>query len=335
MFPPAPGSRDERTPMSTISGHPPSKPQPPRGSDPFRYGWRYVRVIRPDGTEALDQVPLTLENVLHPEVRDIIVESDPHDSDRGYLKSVFKTRVEDVSTAVVLSDCQVDFHIASVKPLCPDIALFLGVRRRIAWSSFDVAAEGARPGLVVEVTSPETRTNDVGIKADFYRRARVPWYAIADVTFEEGHERRIELILYRRVGRTYRREPADERGRVWLEPVNLWLGQTRDAHGGFMRLACYDPETGAEIGDYTAVSRALDEETRARRRAERRARSEAKARTRAEERANSEAMAREAEARAREEAEARARAESRAREEAEATIRALRAELERARRPGS
>ena len=149
--------------------------------------------MRPDGTEELERAPLTLEDVLHPEVGDIILQSDPHDSDRAYLKAVSKARLEADPAAVVLSDCQVDFHIRGVKPLCPDLAVFFGVRRRIAWSSFDVAAEGARPALVAEVTSPETRSNDVGIKVDYYRRARVPWYVIADVTMEEGDQRRIEL----------------------------------------------------------------------------------------------------------------------------------------------
>ncbi len=262
--------------MSTASDR--STLKSPPGSDRFRYGWRYVRVARPDGSEEFEQVPLTLEDVLHPEVGDFIVQSDPHDCDRAYLKDVSKAQLQGDRTAVVLSDCRVDFNIPGVEPLGPDLAVFLGVRRRLLWSTFDVAEEGARPALVAEVTSPETRSNDVGIKVDLYRRARVPSYVIADVTLEEGDQRRIELILYRLVGRRYRREPADERGWVRLEPLNLWLGQTRDAQGGFMRLACYDPATGEEIGDYTAISRALEEEARARRRAERRARSEAKAR---------------------------------------------------------
>jgi hypothetical protein len=315
--------------MSTVSDRTTAKPPGPVDvPDPFRYGWRYVRITRPDGTEDLDRVPLTLEDVLHPEAGDIIVQSDPHDWDRAYLKEVFDTRLMDDQAAVVLSDCQVDFNIPGVKPLCPDDAVFLGVRRRVAWSSFNVAEERARPVLVAEVTSPETRSNDLGIKMDYYHRAKVPWYVIADVTHEAGDERRIELMLFRRTRRGWQREPADERGRVRLEPVGLWLGVTRDARGGFQRLACYDPETGQEIGDYRAISRALEEErraraveARAREQAERRARSEAKARARAE-------RARDAEARARAEAE-------RAREEAEATIRGLRAELERARRAES
>ena len=334
--------------MSTVSERPTREPPPQ--ADPFRYGWRYVRITRADGTQELDQLPLTLEDVLHPEVGDIIVQSDPHDSDRAYLKAVSKARREDEPAVVVLSDCQVDFNIPGVKPLCPDVALFSGVRRRVAWSSFNVAREGARPELVIEVTSPDTRSNDVGIKVDYYFRGRVAWYLIADVTIEDEGERRIELILYRRTGRAYRRVPADDQGRVWLESVGLWLGQTREEQGGFMRLAFYDPATGEEVGDYTAISRTLAEsqerlaeEARSRERAERRARSEAKAGegrrpSRPARRPSRPAKPRpsreEAEGRALAEARARVQAE-RAREEAEAKIRALQAELERSRRPGS
>ncbi len=58
--------------MSTVStSRPPTRP--PDDADPFRYGWRYVSVRGPDGTETLDQVPLTLEDVLFPETGDFIV----------------------------------------------------------------------------------------------------------------------------------------------------------------------------------------------------------------------------------------------------------------------
>jgi hypothetical protein len=55
--------------MSTVPHRPPVRPpDPPGGPDPFHYGGRDVHIIRPDGTEELDRVPLTLEDVLHPEV---------------------------------------------------------------------------------------------------------------------------------------------------------------------------------------------------------------------------------------------------------------------------
>jgi Uma2 family endonuclease len=236
--------------MSTVSKTPApeSRPGPPE-QDEYRYGWRYLRITHPDGTEAREQVPLTLEDVLHPEVGDFIVQTDAHGNDRDYLKAVFKARLRAIRTAAVLSDCRVDWNLPGIRPLGPDVAVFFGVRRHIDWATFDVAAERARPILVVEVTSPETRSNDLGIKVDYYHRARVPLYVIADVVEETEEERRIELIGYRRTPARYHPIRPDERGFLWLEPVRLWLGLTHDRLGGYLRLACFDPDTGEELGD--------------------------------------------------------------------------------------
>jgi len=313
--------------MSTLSKQPGSNfPPGPSEPDPYRYGWRYVRIARPDGTEEFDQVPLTLEDVLHPEEGDFIVQSDPHDSDLAYLKAVFKARLKDDPTAVVLSDCRVDWNVPGVRPLGPDVAVFFDVGRHIMWSTFDLGEEGARPALVIEVTSPDTRSNDVGPKVDYYYRANVPWYVIADVTVEDGNERRIEFIAYRHAPGGYQRFKLNESGWVWLEPVGLWLGVTRDRLGGFNRLACFDPGTRQEVGDYTAISEALAE-SQALAVAEARAREAAEhGRAVAEERAHAETQARAA-------AEERAHAETQARAAAEERIRALEAELKRSRTP--
>jgi hypothetical protein len=46
--------------------------------DPFRYGWRYVKRVLPDGTVDLEQMPLTLEDVLHPQEEDHISYTNLH-----------------------------------------------------------------------------------------------------------------------------------------------------------------------------------------------------------------------------------------------------------------
>ena len=66
--------------MSTVSTsgvHVPSGPEPDR----FRYGWRHVKRVGPDGQETLDQIPLSLEDVLFPETGDFVVQTDAHNSD--------------------------------------------------------------------------------------------------------------------------------------------------------------------------------------------------------------------------------------------------------------
>ena len=59
--------------------------------------------------------------------------------------------------------------------------------------------------------------------------------------------------------------------------MGLWLGVTKDPRGGFDRLACFDPETGEEIGDYMALAEQLAE-LRARAEADSKARADAEAR---------------------------------------------------------
>jgi hypothetical protein len=63
------------------------------------------------------------------------------------------------------------------------------------------------------------------------------------------HERQLKLIGYQYTKRSYRPIQPDTQGRIFLEPVGLSIGITRDPRGDFDRLACYDPQTGQELGD--------------------------------------------------------------------------------------
>jgi Uma2 family endonuclease len=323
----------------------------PPEPDPYYYGWRYVRVVAPDGTERFDQVPLTARDVLFPQVDDFIVQTRRHNIDVRYLANVFEAQLAGDESAVVISDTRVDWNLEGIEPLGPDIAVFRGVRRDDDWETFDVAAERAKPLLVTEVTSPRTRKNDLKLKVDFYHQAKVPLYLIADATKKNGR-RRLRLIGYRYQRGGYQVLAADAQGRIVLERFGLSVGVTRDERSGNDRLACYDLKTGQELGDYAGVSEALVEaeaaartakqqtraeaqaraeaEARARAEAEARAAAEARAHAEAEARARAEAEARAAEARARAEAEARA-AESQARARAEARIRELEAKLKKPR----
>jgi colicin import membrane protein len=139
-----------------------------------------------------------------------------------------------------------------------------------------VKTEKVRPALIIEVTSPRTRVNDTETKLREYAWAGVPYYVIADAA-EQKH-RRLTLRSYRLEGEVYRELGLDEGARAWLEPIGLWLGVNTDPETRDDRLALFDPETGEEIGDYTAISRA-------RAQAEARAESEAQARVDAEARA--------------------------------------------------
>jgi len=286
-------------------------PAPLPEDDPFRYGWRYVRRPTPDDPDHLEQVPLTIEDVLHPEVGDFIVHSDRHETDRMYLTAVLRARLEPHGQAIVLSDVRVAWDVPDLRPHGPDVMVIPGLRERRDWSTFDVAEEGVRPALIIEITSPETRENDVVRKVAHYARAGVAQYVIVDNLGRRG-ERQLRLLDYRLVGDTYRLQPPDARGWVYLEVAGLWLGVEGD------HVVCYTDD-GTAFGDYATVVQQAADEAAARAEAEARARAaEAQAQREAAARAEAEALARVAAEQARREAAARAEAEEQARREAEA-----------------
>lgn len=146
--------------------------------------------------------------------------------------------------------------------------------------------------LDIEITSPETRRNDLFDKVEHYAHVGVAQYVIVD-DLGRGGERRLRLLGYRLALDVYQPQALDDHGRLWLDVAGLWLG-VQDDH-----VVCYDAH-GVAVGDYTAVVRAAEE---------------------AQQRADIETRAHAAEERA--DAEARARAEER--------LRALEAELRRLR----
>jgi Uma2 family endonuclease len=343
-----PGHRmHQGEPAMTHTTIPTAPPEAAPAEDPFRYGWRYVLRPTPDDPHHFEQVPLTLEDVLHPEEGDQVLCNYDHQRRVRYLADVFLARVADRSDAVVLNDVRIAWDAPGLKAHGPDIMVIFGVRRIRNWSTFDVAQEGARPTLIVEVTSPETRALDLEIKVTHYARAGGPLYVIVDA-YEQRGEARLRVLGYELADGEYRPLVPNAEGRLWLAPLKVWIGvQENEAY-------CFDAQ-GWRMRDYATLTTivigaeeraaegwaAAKAEARARLEAEARARDEAERAQREVERAQQEAVARAAEARARQEAEERAQqeavaraAEARARALAEERLRALEEELRRLRGEG-
>src|SRR5918911_1104026 len=191
--------------------------------DPYRYGWRYARHEQADGTYVMEQVPLTLEDVLHPQEGDQVTHSDAHQRRRRYLVNVLEARLAHDPAAVVLDDVRIAWDNPDLKPHGPDIAVILGVRARKNWSTFDVAAEGVRPALIIEITSPETASIDRSNKLEEYDLAGVPLYVIVDSVMLRK-EPALRLLGYTQTPNGYQVLPPNERGRIWLAPARTWLG---------------------------------------------------------------------------------------------------------------
>ena len=223
--------------------------------DPFRFGWRYVQQIGPDGSKKSVQVPLTLDDVLHPQEGDHIPDNSQQSRDCVYLYDVSKLRLAGNAHAVVFNDVLINWGVPGLRNHSPDISVFDGVSDPTRnWKTFRVAEEGARCLLVIEIASPDThdrqaRDNDVVTKVREYYRAGVPLYVIVDQKHVDGPR---QVIGYRGGTRKYLRMRPDRQGRLLLEPVRLLLGFQDE------RVVCWDADTGKEIGDFTAATQARD-----------------------------------------------------------------------------
>jgi Uma2 family endonuclease len=231
-------------------------PATPSWDDLYPYGWRDVCQHLPNGESIWTRIPLTLEDVLHPEEDDILMPTDEHERIRNYLFMILSHLLADDLTAVLLSDTNVAWDVPGIKPHRPDIAVIFNVRARKTWSTFDVKQEGVRPALLIEITSPKTRTVDLDNKFKEYAQVGVPYYVIIDIQQSKGRVIR-ELKGYHLTPQGYAPMLLNQRGWLWLEPVGVWL--VIDG----VNVVLYD-KAGNYIENYDEVARARKQaETRA------------------------------------------------------------------------
>lgn len=220
-------------------------------TDPWRYGWRYVPRMQPDGTRVFDEIPLPLEGLLYPEEGDFVVQEPWHTQDLTYCYSVLSAWYTDHPDVVVLGDGRVDWGVPGIRPLGPDILVLFEVRHSLQQATFHLADEGGHPVLVVEIASPGTRPNDFGIKRDFYYQVGVQTYVIID-RGPQGEDP-IRLIGFQRAPTGWVPLAADAQGRVSLAPVGLLLGIEEE------RPWLYDAVTGERQPDRPEWRQALIE----------------------------------------------------------------------------
>jgi len=195
-------------------------------------------------------VPLTVEDLLHPQEGDQATHSSAHQRRRRYLVDVLESQLRHDPNAVVLEEVRIAWDTPDLGAHGPDIAVIFGVREpQTNWSTFSVAAEGVRPAMLFEITSPKTATIDRSVKLEEYELAGVPLYIIVD-----GVSRRqnaaVRLQGYALTPTGYEMLRPDERGWLWLEPARIWLAVADD------EVVCHD-ESGRPLGDYRALAATL------------------------------------------------------------------------------
>jgi colicin import membrane protein len=243
---------------------PPLPLTPPQQEETPFYGWRYVRRHDPQGIEYLEEVPLTLEDVLYPQIGDEIPKCPQHQKECSHLASVLSYRFTGDPSVAVLSDCLIDWGVADQRNHQPDLVVFRDMRIPLDFQAepFLVKPSFGRAVMVMELVSPHTRENDIVRKPVDYHRLHIPLYVLVDQQRLHGVR---QLHGYRWTPSSYE-ELTLEGGRLLLEPIGLQLALEDD------RLACYDAATGGRLGDYQEIAKALQEHRMARQAAEERMR---------------------------------------------------------------
>jgi Uma2 family endonuclease len=332
---------------------PPASP----ADDPFRYGYRPTRIEHPDSAEEWTRIPLTLDDVLHPQLGDVIPTSIQHVKDCFYLDGIFEARLQRVENGLVLSDCLINWGRKDMRNHAPDVSVFsnLSFQPSSACGLFHLKEHNAKCLFLIELVSPNTRENDVVYKKQHYHQLGIPLYIIVDWE-KEDEPRTIRGYRYERDGwvdLTTNGQVVIERFGVALEMRN---GQT----------VAIDLQTGEVPLDFLAQSTRLRElaeqleqadekqtvleqtyeqeldlrrtaeqtartATAERKAAEKQAKAEAKQRQQAEKRAQRAEDRVKAEADERKKAEDHAKAEADERKKAEEQVRHLLAELQQLR----
>lgn len=283
------------------------------GADPFALGWRYVPRTKPDGKIEYERIPLTHRDLLFPEEDDFVVTNENHAWNCLYLRAALEAATADRPQIKVFSDHRIDFEVAGLQPLGPDLAVLDGVPAD--WDplrgTFPARSSGAKPLLVVEVVSPSTRDGDLDDKVLLYQRAGVPVYVIADARTRDETSF-LAVVGYRLEGKRYVRAEPDAAGVLWVPEVGV--GFQPDG----LRLYVLDRD-GQRIPEPRELNRRVRELTASLEASEQRAKNEKRRADREKKRAEQEKQRAEQE-------KSRADAEAARVKELEAELRRLRGE---------
>ncbi len=240
-------------------------------ADPFRYGWRIRRVRLPSGEETEQQIPLTPEDLLDPQLGDVVVQGGKHFWEVDRLADLLDRYFGSRDDVYVAGDMKMLWGIPDMPEPAPDVAVIFGVRDKHAdRESFDCVQEGTRPSLIIEIVSSkdsEVRRNDYEHKVGIYERAEIPEYILLDPPGRKTNQRYV-LSGYRLgTDRKYRPMEPDAQGFLRSETTKLLF---RVVEGG-LDFEVVDAVTGERLLDSPEVEAAWKEEIELRKAAEARA----------------------------------------------------------------
>jgi Uma2 family endonuclease len=156
--------------------------RPSPQADPFPYGWRPRYVRQPSGEVVEQRIPLTPEDLLNPQLGDVVVQGGKHFWEVHRVAGLLDRHFTSRKDVYVAGDMKMLWGIPGLAEPAPDVAVIFGVRDKDAErASFNCVLEGTRPSLIIEVVSSkdeEVRRNDYEKKVDLYEEVGIPEYLL-------------------------------------------------------------------------------------------------------------------------------------------------------------
>ncbi|HEX3128290.1 MAG TPA: Uma2 family endonuclease [Thermoanaerobaculia bacterium] len=225
---------------------------------------RYVEM--PDGSLEIQEMPLTPEEFLDPQIGDTMVQGRHHIDAVLFLFEMLKRWFRSRKDVAVLSDLK---HLMGPRRgPAPDISILMGVPDLAPdIESYDLRTGGIPPSLIIEVVSPSDtriRRTDEVTKVELYQQIGVREYLLLDLP-RPGNRRRMNWRGYRldQKGRYIPIEP-DLRGRIHSETTNLLFGTDPNE----MWMEILDARTGERLLTPAEEEEGRKREAKARQQAE-------------------------------------------------------------------
>jgi Uma2 family endonuclease len=232
--------------------------EPAPSADPFRYGWRPKYVHLPGGEVIEEQIPLTPEDLLDPQLGDVVPQSGEHFDYAHSTVQLLRDHYAPRPDVYVAGDMKMLWGIPGLEEPAPDVAVIPGYRPRDKPpTSFDVLEEGTRPCLIIEVVSPSDSAllrNDYEEKVRIYQRAGIPEYILLDPP-RRATKNRLLLTGHRLgIDGRYRQIEPDGEGFLLSETTQLRFGVDQDGK----TLVIFDAVTGQRLRTSEELKAALE-----------------------------------------------------------------------------
>lgn len=169
------------------------------------------------------QIPLTAEEVLHPEEDYIMPDPLFQDLISAAISEMLRSHCTDPHT-LIPRNLLIKWDDPALRKHAPDVCVIPNVRNpHTNWTTFYVAQEGTRPSLIIEVVSASSKEHDRVTKVEHYARAKVQEYVYIDYWTRKG-QMVWEIAGFRLHGDHYLPMLPDEDGAIYCETVGVRMG---------------------------------------------------------------------------------------------------------------